>query len=113
MSRDSGERARLAIARALLKDAPILILDEATASLDSESEKLVQGAIDRLMQGRTVMVIAHRLATIVKADQIAVISGGKIVERGTHDQLLAQNGEYAKLYQIQFSDQVKRAVNES
>lgn len=97
-----GERSRIAIARALLKNAPILILDEATAALDSQSEAAVQEAIDRLMEGRTVFVIAHRLATIRRADAIAVVVNGEIVEMGTHEQLLARNGEYAKLYQIQF-----------
>lgn len=97
-----GERSRIAIARALLKNAPILILDEATAALDSEAEKLVQEAIDRLMEGRTVFVIAHRLATVRRAQAIAVVVNGEIVETGTHEELLARNGEYAKLYQIQF-----------
>jgi len=100
-----GERARISIARALLKDAPILILDEATASLDSESEKLVQDAIDCLMKGRTVLVIAHRLATIRKADKIAVMIRGQLVELGSHNQLLARDGEYAKLYRLQFRDE--------
>jgi ATP-binding cassette subfamily B protein len=87
-----------------LKDAPILILDEATAALDSESESLVQSAIQRLMQGRTVLVIAHRLATIRSADEIAVVVNGRIVERGSHEALLSANGEYAKLYRIQFAN---------
>jgi ATP-binding cassette, subfamily B, bacterial MsbA len=100
-----GERARIAIARALLKNAPILVLDEATAALDSEAEKVVQSAIDRLMQGRTVLVIAHRLATIRRASKIAVLSRGQIVELGSHNELLARNGEYAKLYTLQFRDQ--------
>lgn len=100
-----GERARLAIARALMSDAPILILDEATASLDSESERAVQDAIDRLMENRTVLVIAHRLSTVRKADQIAVLSRGRIVERGTHTELLQKGGEYSKLYRLQFKDE--------
>jgi subfamily B ATP-binding cassette protein MsbA len=99
-----GERARIAIARALLKDSPILILDEATASLDSESEGLVQEAIDRLMRGRTTLVIAHRLATIRNASKIAVVVHGRLVELGTHEELFAANGEYAKLYRLQFKD---------
>jgi subfamily B ATP-binding cassette protein MsbA len=97
-----GERARLAIARALLKNAPILILDEATASLDSNSERLVQTAIERLMQGRTTLVIAHRLSTVRHADEIAVLEHGKVVEQGTHEQLLAANGAYAGLHRLQF-----------
>jgi len=99
-----GERQRLSIARALLKDPPILILDEATSSLDSESEKLVQDALERLMAGRTTLVIAHRLSTIRKADRIVVLVGGRIVEQGTHDELLARKAEYNKLYALQFSD---------
>lgn len=102
-SLSGGERARVAIARALLKDAPILILDEATAALDSESEKAVQGAIDTLMAGRTVIVIAHRLATIRKADSIAVIVAGKVVEQGSHEELLARGGVFEKLHSIQFA----------
>ena len=97
-----GERARVAIARALLRNAPILILDEATAALDSESERAVQQAIDRLMKDRTAIVIAHRLATVRDADAIAVFSRGRIVEVGRHSELLARNGEYAKLCAIQF-----------
>jgi len=99
-----GQRQRLAIARALLKDAPILILDEATSELDSESEMLVQDALNNLMAGRTVFVIAHRLSTIRRADMIAVIDEGTIRERGTHEQLLARGGIYARLYDLQFRD---------
>jgi subfamily B ATP-binding cassette protein MsbA len=99
-----GERQRLSIARALLKDAPILILDEATSSLDTESEKEVQKALENLMKGRTTFVIAHRLSTIQHADRIMVVVGGKIVEQGTHDELLSKGGEYKKLYDMQFQD---------
>jgi ATP-binding cassette, subfamily B, bacterial MsbA len=99
-----GQRQRLAIARALLKDAPILILDEATSELDSESEMLVQGALNNLMSGRTVFVIAHRLSTIRRADLIAVLEDGTIRERGTHEELLLRNGLYARLYDMQFRD---------
>jgi len=97
-----GQRQRIAIARALLRDAPILILDEATSALDTESERLVQQAIDRLMRDRTVLVIAHRLATVRHADQILVLDGGRIVERGTHDALLASGGLYRRLHDLQF-----------
>ncbi len=99
-----GQRARLAIARALLKNAPILVLDEATAALDSESEHHVQQAIERLMNGRTTVVIAHRLATIRSADQIAVVEDGKIVEVGKHEELLATAGVYHKLHTMQFAE---------
>lgn len=97
-----GERQRVSIARALLKNAPILILDEATSSLDSESEVEVQKALEFLMQGRTTLVIAHRLSTIRKADRIIVISNGEIVEEGTHEELLERDGEYRKLFLLQF-----------
>ena len=99
-----GERQRICIARALVKDAPILILDEATSSLDTESEMLVQKALENLMKGRTTFVIAHRLSTISYADRIIVIVGGRIVEEGTHKDLIAKQGEYHKLYQMQFSN---------
>ncbi|MGH9712541.1 MAG: ABC transporter ATP-binding protein [Candidatus Acidiferrales bacterium] len=99
-----GQRQRLAIARALLKDAPILILDEATSELDSESEMLVQSALNNLMTGRTVFVIAHRLSTIRRADIIGVLDGGAIRERGTHEELLLRGGLYARLHEMQFRD---------
>ena len=99
-----GQRQRLAIARALLTDPPILILDEATSALDTESERLVQEAVDRLLQGRTVFVIAHRLSTITHADQILVLDRGEIAERGTHAELLSRRGAYYRLYSLQFGD---------
>ncbi len=97
-----GQRQRLAIARAIAKDAPVLILDEATSALDSESERAVQDALDRLMQGRTTIVIAHRLSTIEHADRVLVLDGGRLVEQGTHAELLAAGGLYARLHAIQF-----------
>jgi len=102
MRLSGGEKQRIAIARALFKDPPILILDEATSQLDTESERLVQEAIDRLMAHRTVFVIAHRLSTVEHADNIVVLEGGKIIESGTHKQLLEASGTYKRLYELQF-----------
>jgi subfamily B ATP-binding cassette protein MsbA len=105
MRLSGGQRQRLAIARALLKNAPVLILDEATSALDSESERLVQSALDALMRGRTTIVIAHRLSTIERANRIVVLERGAIIESGTHAELLAREGAYARLYRIQYSTQ--------
>ena len=105
-----GQRQRLSMARALLKDAPILILDEATSALDTESERLVQQAIDRLMQGRTVIVIAHRLSTIRHADRIVVLDDGHVVQMGRHADLLAEGGLYAELYHLQFESHAAGVV---
>jgi subfamily B ATP-binding cassette protein MsbA len=98
-----GQRQRISIARALLKNAPILILDEATSALDTESERIIQAALEKLMHNRTTLVIAHRLSTVEKADRIVVMDGGRIVESGTHAELLVHNGQYASLHRMQFA----------
>ena len=108
-----GQRQRIAIARALLRDSPILILDEATSALDAESERLVQEAIERLMQDRTVLVIAHRLATVRHADRIVVLNEGRIVESGSHEELFRRGGLYRRLYDLQFRDENLTEVTES
>ena len=100
-----GQRQRIAIARALFKDPPILVLDEATSALDTESERLVQQALDSLMRGRTTLVIAHRLSTIRNADKIVVLDQGEIAEVGTHEELLTRRGVYRKLYDLQFLEE--------
>lgn len=105
-----GQRQRICIARAILKNAPILILDEATSALDTESEKMVQQALDNLMINRTTFVIAHRLSTVLHADKIIVLEDGRIVEQGTHDDLLTSNGLYSRLHSLQFSDQEANAI---
>jgi ATP-binding cassette subfamily B protein len=98
-----GQRQRIAIARAILKDAPLLLLDEATSALDTESERLVQQALESAMKGRTTIVVAHRLSTVQRADRIIVMDEGRIVEQGNHATLMAQGGLYAKLARLQFS----------
>jgi subfamily B ATP-binding cassette protein MsbA len=100
-----GQRQRIAIGRALLKDAPVLILDEATSSLDTQSERRIQEALNELMKNRTTLVIAHRLSTVEKADRIIVLDAGRIVEMGSHQELLSLDGQYAALYRMQFSEE--------
>ena len=104
MKLSGGQRQRVAIARAILKNAPVLLLDEATSALDAESERLVQDALEKLMRGRTTFVIAHRLATVRAAHRILVLDGGRIVEEGTHDALVARGGLYARLAALQFDE---------
>jgi subfamily B ATP-binding cassette protein MsbA len=105
MTLSGGQRQRIAIARAVIRNTPILILDEPTSGLDSASEKLVFEALDRLMEGRTVVVIAHRLSTIQRADVIFVVKDGEIVERGKHEELMRMNGLYAELHNLQFKEE--------
>jgi ATP-binding cassette subfamily B protein len=108
MQLSGGQRQRIAVARALVKDAPIVLLDEATAALDSESEQLVQDAIARLCKGRSTLVVAHRIQTILHADRILVIEGGAVVESGRHDELVRRNGRYASFYRLQLHEQAPR-----
>ena len=101
-----GQKQRIAIARAILRAAPVLLLDEATSALDAESERAVQSAVEELSAGRTTLIVAHRLATVKKADRIVVLEHGQIVDTGTHDDLVAKGGLYARLARLQFTDGV-------
>jgi ATP-binding cassette, subfamily B, bacterial MsbA len=108
-----GERQRVAIARAVLKDAPILILDEATSQLDTESEAVIARALANLMQGRTTLVIAHRLSTVRRADRIVVLDRGRIVEQGSHQELLTRRGLYRRLHEMQYFAESEAALSSS
>ena len=108
-----GQRQRVAIARAILKDPAVLILDEATSNLDTESERLIEDALAQLLVGRTTLIIAHRLSTVRRADRLVVLDQGRIVEEGTHAELLARGGLYARLYQRQFRDDVRSELSQS
>ena len=99
-----GQKQRIAIARAILRDAPVLLLDEATSALDAESERAVQQAVDELSEGRTTLIVAHRLATVKKADRIVVLEQGRVVATGSHDALVSEGGLYARLARLQFTD---------